>query len=223
MKCEKCGTEYEGNYCPKGCNSPYYKPKKPIHKRWWFWVIVVLVALFIIGSVGGNDTDEASSNDQSQTTTQTDKETNTPTDKETTTNTEKTPEPEKEPEPEKTPAQIKEDYIALCESVAYDEIARYPDTYKGKNIKFKGEIIQVSEGYFSSKNTYRIAVTEDEYGFWDDPVLVEYEIPEGSANILEEDIVIFYGECTGTTSYKSVLGSTVTIPSVEAKYIDIVQ
>lgn len=29
MKCTKCGTEYEGNFCPKGCNSPYMqKPKK---------------------------------------------------------------------------------------------------------------------------------------------------------------------------------------------------
>lgn len=24
MKCPKCGTEYEGNFCPNGCNSPYY-------------------------------------------------------------------------------------------------------------------------------------------------------------------------------------------------------
>lgn len=28
MKCQKCGTEYEGNFCPKGCNSPHYKNSK---------------------------------------------------------------------------------------------------------------------------------------------------------------------------------------------------
>lgn len=25
MKCQICGTEYEGNYCPKGCNSPNFQ------------------------------------------------------------------------------------------------------------------------------------------------------------------------------------------------------
>ena len=230
MKCEKCGTEYEGNYCPMGCNSPHVKKqkiKKPIYKKWWFWIIVVLVALYIIGSVGGDNNNGETTDDQGQTTTQTDKETNASVDKESASDSEETTKPDKTPgpekEPKKTPAQLKEDYIAHCESVSYDEIARYPDTYKGKDIKFKGKVIQVSEGIFTSKNTYRIEVTEDEYGYWEDAVLVEYKIPEGAANILEEDIVTFYGECTGTTSYKSVLGSTITIPSVEAKYIDINQ
>ena len=26
IKCNKCGTEYEGNFCPNGCNSPYTAP-----------------------------------------------------------------------------------------------------------------------------------------------------------------------------------------------------
>lgn len=35
------------------------KPKKPITKRWWFWVIVVVLALGVIGSaMGGGDTKE---------------------------------------------------------------------------------------------------------------------------------------------------------------------
>lgn len=39
MKCEKCGTEYEGNFCPNGCNSSAVttdKKKKPVYKKWWF-------------------------------------------------------------------------------------------------------------------------------------------------------------------------------------------
>ena len=27
-RCAMCGKEYIGNFCPSGCNSPYYKPKK---------------------------------------------------------------------------------------------------------------------------------------------------------------------------------------------------
>ncbi len=209
MKCEKCSIEFEGTTCPNGCETKKKKVKKPIYKRWWFWTIMILFVL----TVGLSTTDVEDENQvdtPDQTVNQTDNNENSENE-----NTEKAP--------EKTPAQSKTEYIASCETVAYDDIARYPDNYKGKNVKFKGKVIQVSEGFLSSKTTYRIEVTEDKYGYWDDPVWVEYKIPEGSANILEEDIVTFYGECTGTTSYTSVLGSKITIPAVEAKYIDIEQ
>ena len=43
MICPKCGTQYNGNFCPNGCNSPYYKKKIPIYKKWWFWVILLVI------------------------------------------------------------------------------------------------------------------------------------------------------------------------------------
>ncbi len=30
------------------------QPKKKLYKRWWFWVIIVFVGLWIIGSLGGS-------------------------------------------------------------------------------------------------------------------------------------------------------------------------
>lgn len=45
MKCTKCGTEYEGNFCPKGCNSPYYKKKKSGGK-----VALIIIACFAVFS-----------------------------------------------------------------------------------------------------------------------------------------------------------------------------
>lgn len=30
------------------------KPKKPIFKRWWFWVLVVVVVVIIVNAVSGN-------------------------------------------------------------------------------------------------------------------------------------------------------------------------
>lgn len=92
MKCTKCQTEYEGNFCPN-CGTPsnnnqnivntqnnyntsntgyapynsgydvntkQEKAKKPLHKKWWFWLIIVLVVFVAIGSFGSaeyeNDT-----------------------------------------------------------------------------------------------------------------------------------------------------------------------
>lgn len=84
MKCNQCGTEFEGKFCPN-CGAPapstdqtqpelnntqsqqstpiYTQPvmqqpvqnsKKPIYKKWWFWVIIAVVAIGVIANLGGN-------------------------------------------------------------------------------------------------------------------------------------------------------------------------
>ncbi len=71
MFCEKCGTEYEGNYCPKGCNAPASskKPqteKKPIYKKWWFWVVVAVLLIAVVGSGGSESNNTPSGSGESQ-------------------------------------------------------------------------------------------------------------------------------------------------------------
>lgn len=56
MKCEKCGNEYEGNFCPKCGKAP--KQKKPVLKKWWFWVIVVVLVLAIFSAMSGGTTED---------------------------------------------------------------------------------------------------------------------------------------------------------------------
>ncbi len=41
------------------------KVKKPIYKKWWFWVIIAFVFLIIIANLGGGDTNEDVSNNMS--------------------------------------------------------------------------------------------------------------------------------------------------------------
>lgn len=122
----------------------------------------------------------------------------------------------------KAPTTSPEKYKSSCEKIAYKDIARTPDKYDGKDVRFTGKVIQVQEGY-GNNVIYRISVTKDAYGFWDDAVYVTYKLPEGSPKILEDDIVTFYGECEGTKSYTTVMGSQITIPAVDAKYIVIEQ
>ncbi len=55
MNCNQCGTQFEGKICPN-CGAPAEtKKKKPIFKKWWFWVIVAVVAIGIIGGSGEGD------------------------------------------------------------------------------------------------------------------------------------------------------------------------
>ncbi|KRN54824.1 hypothetical protein [Carnobacterium divergens] len=38
-------------------NGNVYVKKKPFYKKWWVWVIAVLVLFFIVDSLGGSDKD----------------------------------------------------------------------------------------------------------------------------------------------------------------------
>lgn len=111
-------------------------------------------------------------------------------------------------------------YMAKCKTISYKELARNPKKYEGQLVKFTGEVIQVQEAqsllYY---NVYRIDVTYKGYGYYDDTVYVTYDGYGSEDRVLEDDIVTFYGEFKGLKTYETVMGSSVTIPHVEAEYI----
>lgn len=79
MKCEQCGTEFEGKFCPEcgakapdaataesvpvqqpkkqavpvGANSPVKKKKKPIYLSWWFFLVVIAAVVVVVVAVTG--------------------------------------------------------------------------------------------------------------------------------------------------------------------------
>lgn len=99
--------------------------------------------------------------------------------------------------------------------ITYDQIARTPDEYKGKNITLTGEVIQVVGG--DDETDLRVAVD----GNYDNVIMVGYDpdIMNGS-RILENDKITFYAESLGTTTYKSTMGGKITVPLALAKKID---
>lgn len=215
MICKKCGQAFDDNFnncpnCGESANGKKKKDKKPIFKKWWFWLIIIILVFGIIGSAG-DSSDTSSTTDKNEEKTTQEQEINETASTETISE-----EATSEPLTEAT------DYRENCISVGYKDIARMPDNYKGMDIFFSGQVMQVMESSFSNSVTYRIGVTQDEYGFWDDVVYVTYKLPEGAPRILEEDIVTFYGVCQGTYTYSAVLGNNITIPYVDAKIIDII-
>lgn len=112
-----------------------------------------------------------------------------------------------------------ETFKAQCQDIPYEDLARTPDSYIGQYVKFTGEIIQVIDDGTSA--TYRINVTQGDYGLWEDTVLVTYDYQDGQSRFLEDDIVTFYGTSIGLYTYKSTMGGNITIPSVVAGYIDL--
>lgn len=104
----------------------------------------------------------------------------------------------------------RDNYVAECTTVNYNDVARNPDNYDGTRIKISGKVVQVSEGLFDSV-TMRIDCGGN---MW----YVTYSREEGESRILEGDQITGYGECRGVTSYTTVLGSQVTIPSMRMEY-----
>ncbi len=100
--------------------------------------------------------------------------------------------------------------------ITYENLARTPNDYKGKKVKFKGEVIQVIRG--TTVDEYRIKV-EDDYK----KVLYVTYINLTGTNILEEDKVILMGISEGEITYKSTMGGNITIPSVKAKSIEVIK
>lgn len=119
----------------------------------------------------------------------------------------------------------KEKYIQSCNEYTYKEIARNPHEYLNKNVKFTGEVMQVTEtkGWFSDVTTVTVllSVTKNEYDFYEDNVYCTYTYSKNESKILEDDIITIYGVCEGDYSYTSVLGSSITVPKVTIKYLDI--
>ena len=119
----------------------------------------------------------------------------------------------------KTKTPTKQEYMNSCKEVVYKEVERRPNSFKGENVKFYGKVVQVSEGLLNSV-TLRVATSID--GYIDEDIwYVTYKTSDDEDRLLEDDYVTVYGECDGVTSYTTVLGAQVTIPSVKAKYITI--
>lgn len=109
----------------------------------------------------------------------------------------------------------RENYIAECDTVLYNDVARNPDSYDGEKVMFSGTVIQVSEDaldLFSTNSVDFRVETSD--GIW----YVSYNRAEGESRILEGDYITCYGECDGVTTYISVLGGNITVPKLIMKY-----
>lgn len=113
--------------------------------------------------------------------------------------------------PEKQEASFK----ASCEKPTYENLMRTPETYDNHSISMTGKVMQVQDDVFL------VQVSQDEYGLWDDIVMVDDLRNDSSVHILEDDIITFYGSYQGTTKYETVMGDSKTVPLVYAGYIDL--
>ncbi len=108
----------------------------------------------------------------------------------------------------------KQEKIGYDTGITFEQLARTPDSYKEKKVKFKGKVIQVMED--DSLTSLRIAVNSD----YDKVIYVGYSPSIVSSRVLEDDIITIYGVSKGLYTYQSTMGGAITIPLISVDKID---
>lgn len=211
-----------------------YKVKKPIFKKWWFWLIVAIV---VFAGIGGNSNSK----------TETKKETKTEAKKESIAAKKERLKKEAEEKAEaervwkeatdkaqaekaaKEAAEKAEAEKQAAEKAAkeaadrdpnsyqalpYEEMARNGNNHKGEKLQITGTVIQVTDSAVGGA-TLRVATN----GKYDDIYMVQISKNEWESHrLLENDVITFYGYVYGLYSYKSVMGGQITVPALIVKF-----
>ena len=210
------------------------KVKKPIFKKWWFWLIVAIV---VFAGIGGNSNSK----------TETKKETKTEAKKESIAAKKERLKKEAEEKAEaervwkeatdkaqaekaaKEAAEKAEAEKQAAEKAAkeesdrdpnsyqalpYEEMARNGNNHKGEKLQITGTVIQVTDSAVGGA-TLRVATN----GKYDDIYMVQISKNEWESHrLLENDVITFYGYVYGLYSYKSVMGGQITVPALIVKF-----
>lgn len=108
-----------------------------------------------------------------------------------------------------------EDFKKQCEEISYEDLARNPDSYKGKAIKAKLRIEQVVD------DTYLRAYSNDDTDSWYGDEYVLYDSRDNGENLIEEDIVTVYGVYYGTETMERAIGGSDDIPCICLIYTEL--
>gem|GEM_PF-2040100 len=101
-----------------------------------------------------------------------------------------------------------ESYKNSCrEDITYAQLNSNPDSYIGERITYKGQIVQVID----QGSAYRIDV-----GSGDIVYVTKFSISAYN----EDDYVQVWGEVQGSYTYISIFWGVITIPHIEAKYME---
>lgn len=92
--------------------------------------------------------------------------------------------------------------------ITYDQLARTPDDYEYKKVKFEGKVIQVMED--GEDVQIRLAVS----GNYDKVLFCSYKKSITSSRVLENDYITVRGISAGTITYESTMGGNITIPAM---------
>ncbi|MDD6464112.1 MAG: hypothetical protein PUF57_09115 [Clostridiaceae bacterium] len=247
MNCKRCGTSFEGNFCPN-CGTPVEKGKEDTNNQvtqtppqssyldelnktltepqmlipkkkpiYIKWWFWVIIAVFLLIIIANMGSCGDNNSDLSNNNDGYTDSVDHTTEETTTQKITTTTKPTTT-----VPKLSESEFKAQCSTIGFDTLSRNPDKYKGKKYKFTGEVIQVSESSLLGMTfcDLRINVTEGEYG-WEDTIYATVTLKEGEDRILEDDIITIWGTCEGNYTYTSIMGASISLPKIDVEYFEI--
>lgn len=100
--------------------------------------------------------------------------------------------------------------------ITYEQLARTPDLYEGEKVKFKGEVVQVTEDTEEDEIQIRLALDD----YYENILFCGYDKSITSRRVLEGDVIAIYGLSVGLISYESTGSGLITIPAVYVEKIE---
>lgn len=124
----------------------------------------------------------------------------------------------KETEPQEIISE--EDYKEECKEIDWKDLCRYPDEYNGQKIKVEVKIQQIM-----STKKWRGQTDNDGTGWYtDDEYYLVDKRSSDAVKILEDDVVIIYGEFTGIEKVtRALTGTNSEVPRINVKYAELVE
>lgn len=106
--------------------------------------------------------------------------------------------------------------------IPYKELEKNPDGYFDEKNMIKGEVLQIqeedvdfAENGYSTQTVLRVNISDDP----NEVIYVEYNDDFGTEAVRGDQVTV-YGTITGSVTYDSVAGYSITIPSMEALFIE---
>ena len=109
-------------------------------------------------------------------------------------------------------------YKSQCTSISYNDLAHSTEKFVNKKVAITGQVVQVQES--GNLVILRVNMTKDQYGVYEDTIWVNYTMKSGNSHIIENDVINIWGSVKGRRTYSTILGSSMTIPEINAVDIE---
>ena len=139
-------------------------------------------------------------------------------------NTEVITQVSEETEAEVLPVETEEEYKASCQEYAYKDVLRNPENYVGQRIKITVEIASVHEASWLNDTKYYFARSDsDSNGYYYDDMYGVFDVRYSKDfKILEDDVIVVYGEISDPEYTTSLIVSGSEIFCIDMKYMDFI-
>jgi hypothetical protein len=111
------------------------------------------------------------------------------------------------------------EYKASAKTIPYVQLEKDPASLAGTVVVYTGQVVQ----YDSSTGTsnLRVDVTALGAGFYSDTIWLDVDSSQ-TGNVFRNTIIKFWGTVVGPYTYTSVTNAQITIPEVNARYVQVV-